>query len=180
MPAPKKTASNQSSADANAKKQPDNYITIEGMQLLQKKRQTLLEERPQVIEQIQTAREMGDLSENAEYHAARERQRNLDRELGYIDDRIAILKVIDPAKLPKDTIRFGAYVSLKETLDGQKALDMSLHLVGPDEIYDRDDGVLQVSFVSPLGAAMIGKKVKDTFTVDTPKGKRTFLVKEIK
>ena len=162
------------------KKLPDNYITMEGLHRLQKRRQTLIEERPLVLEQIQTAREMGDLSENAEYHAARERQRNIDKELSFLDSRIAILKIIDPSKLPKDTIRFGAYVKLKETTTPDKEEIFHYHLVGIDEVYDRDDGILQVSFASPLGSAMIGKKVKDIFVVEAPKGQRTFEVLEIK
>ena len=159
---------------------PDNFITKEGMNRLHKRRQTLLEERPLVIEQIQTAREMGDLSENAEYHAARERQRNIDKELGFLESRIAILKVIDPTKLPKDSIRFGAFIRLEEITDTENPEIFQYHLVGIDEVYDRDDGIIQVSFASPLGSAMIGKKVKDKFVVEAPKGKRTFLVLEIK
>jgi len=162
------------------KQSADNYITIEGMQRLQKKRQKLIEERPQVLEQIQTAREMGDLSENAEYHAAKERQRNLDRDLSYLDSRIANLKIIDSTKVPKETIRFGAYVLLLELTENNKPLSKTYHLVGVDEVYDRDDGIIQVSFVSPLGAAMLGKKVSETFVVDVPKGKRKFQVMEIK
>ena len=154
-----------------------DYITMEGMQRLQKKILALTEERPLVLEQVQTARAMGDLSENAEYHAAKERQRNLDNELSNLNARVAVLKIIDPSTLPKDTIRFGAYIKIKEETD-EKLL--SYHLVGPDEVYDRDDDIIQVSIASPLGKAMIGKKVNDVFIVKAPKGDFKYKVIEIK
>jgi len=153
-----------------------NYITLEGMQRLQQKVNSLAEERPKVLEQIQAARELGDLSENAEYHAAREKQRNIDGELTYLNGRMAILKIIDPSTLPKDSIRFGAYVKLEETTTGET---IRYRLVGVDEVYDRDDGILQVSLASPLGKAMIGKKMNETFIVKAPIGDRSFKVLEI-
>ena len=154
-----------------------DYITMEGMQRLQKKLLTLTEERPLVLEQVQTARAMGDLSENAEYHAAKERQRNLDNELSYLNSRITALKIIDPSTLPKDTIRFGAYIKIKEEVDDKV---LNYHLVGPDEVYDRNDEIVQVSIASPLGKAMIGKKVGETFIVKAPKGDFKYKVLEIK
>ena len=154
-----------------------DYITMEGMQRLQKKILALTEERPLVLEQVQTARAMGDLSENAEYHAAKERQRNLDNELSYLNSRIAALKIIDPSTLAKDAIRFGAFIKIKEECDAKV---LNYHLVGPDEVYDRDDGIVQVSIASPLGKAMIGKKVDEVFVVKAPKGEFKYKVLEIK
>lgn len=154
-----------------------DYITLEGMQRLQQKINVLSQERPKVLEQVQTAREMGDLSENAEYHAARERQRNIDNELSFLTGRMSVLKIIDPTTLPKDAIRFGAYVKLEETTTGEI---FNYHLVGVDEVYDRDDDIIQVSFASPLGKAMIGKKLEEKFVVKAPKGDRFFKVLEIK
>jgi len=153
-----------------------NYITLEGMQRLQQKLNALVEERPRVLEQIQAARELGDLSENAEYHAAKEKQRNIDGELTYLNSRMATLKIIDPSTLPKDSIRFGAYVKLEETTTGEI---FKYRLVGVDEVYDRDDGILQVSLASPLGKSMIGKKMNEVFVVKAPIGDRTFKVLEI-
>ncbi|MCL2064384.1 MAG: transcription elongation factor GreA [Candidatus Cloacimonetes bacterium] len=150
-----------------------DYITKEGMQRLQKKVQTLQEERPKVLEQIQAARELGDLSENAEYHAARERQRNIDNELNTLNSKLMTLKVIDPDTLPKDTVRFGAYVQLEETTSGEI---FKYRLVGVDEVYDRDDGILQTSTASPLGKSMLAKKCGEEFIVKAPKGDRYFKV----
>ena len=153
-----------------------DYITKEGMLRRQKRIQSLQEERPRVLEQIQTARELGDLSENAEYHAAKERQRNIDYELNSLNGKLMVLKVIDPATLPKDSVRFGAYVKLEETTSGEI---FNYRLVGVDEVYDRDDGILQVSIASPLGKAMLGKKCSEEFIVNAPKGDRFFKVLNI-
>jgi transcription elongation factor GreA len=139
------------------------YITIEGMNKLKEKIAALTKERPLVIEQVQIARAMGDLSENAEYHAAKERQRNIDNELSFLNHRMTILKVINPLEMSKDSVRFGAIVTIKE----KKSKTISIYqLVGPDEVYDRDDGVIAVSYVSPLGKAMVGKKIKEDFCVE--------------
>lgn len=153
------------------------YITPDGMQRLQKRINALVEERPSIVDQVQAAREMGDLSENAEYHAAREKQRNIDNELTRLNSRLSILKIIDPATLPKDAVRFGAYVKILETTNNET---FNYHLVGIDEIYERDDDIIQVSVASPLGKAMIGKKINDEFIVKAPKGDRFFKVLDIK
>jgi transcription elongation factor GreA len=154
-----------------------DYITVEGMQRLETKLVALTKERPIILEQVQTARAMGDLSENAEYHAAKEKQRNLDSELSNLSSRIAVLKVIDPASIPKDSIRFGAIVTIKE-IHGKKTLHY--HLVGPDEVYDTDDNLTRVSYVSPLGKAMLGKKRDEEFTVTTPKKNKDATPVELK
>ncbi|MCB5250712.1 MAG: transcription elongation factor GreA [Candidatus Cloacimonadales bacterium] len=153
-----------------------NYITIEGMKRLHKKANDLVLERPEIIKQVVAARELGDLSENAEYHAAREKQRNLEDELEKLQFRMSQLKVIDPNTLPKDAVRFGAYVELTELPENEKYI---YQLVGVDEIYDRDDNVLQVSVASPLGMALIGKKPNEEFIVKAPKGVRKFIIQKI-
>jgi len=153
-----------------------NYITPEGMQRLQKKLIALSEERPKILEQVQTAREMGDLSENAEYHAAKEKQRNIDRELSNLNQKIISLKIIDPTTVPKDSIRFGAFVKLEESSSKQL---FNYRLVGVDEVYDRDDDIIHVSIASPLGKAMVGKKANEEFVVKAPIGDRFFKVIEI-
>jgi transcription elongation factor GreA len=153
-----------------------DYITIEGMQRLQKRIQQLAEERPEIINQVVAARELGDLSENAEYHAARERQRNVENEMNRLQERVASLKIIDPSTLPKDAIRFGAYVEIVELPEN---IHFKYHLVGVDEVYDRDDDIIQVSVASPLGKALIGKKTNDEVIVKAPKGDRKFKVLSI-
>ncbi|MCF7794025.1 MAG: transcription elongation factor GreA [Candidatus Cloacimonetes bacterium] len=154
-----------------------NYITKEGMQRLRKRMNVLIEERPKVIKQVVTAREMGDLSENAEYHAARERQRHLENEYNRIKSRIDKLQVIDISTIPKDAVRFGAKVTIKE-ISNQK--EMKIYLVGIDEVYETDDEYQRKSVVSPFGKPMIGKKVGDHVVVKAPIGDREFEILEIK
>ncbi|PID28923.1 MAG: transcription elongation factor [Candidatus Cloacimonadota bacterium] len=154
------------------------YITKEGMNRLQKRLNELVyDERPIVVQQIQTARELGDLKENAEYHAAREKQRHIDNEIGKIKQRMGVLKVIDPSIISKDAIRFGALVEVKE--DGtDKAI--KYNLIGVDEVYETDDPYTRISIASPIGRAMIGKKVGEKFIVKAPIGDRHFVVCSIK
>lgn len=154
-----------------------NYITKEGMQRLRKRMNELIEERPKVIKQVVTAREMGDLSENAEYHAARERQRHLENEYNRIKNRLDKLQVIDISTIPKDAVRFGAKVRIKEISNQE---EMKIYLVGIDEIYETDDEYQRKSVVSPFGKPMIGKKVGDRFVVQAPIGDREFEILEIK
>jgi len=153
------------------------YITVEGMQRLQRRIINLTEERPLVVEQVQIARAMGDLSENAEYHSAKERQTNIEKELAYLNSRIAKLQILDPAKIAKDAVRFGAYITIKDEDSGKI---LTYHMVGEDEVYDRDDGIIPVSYVSPLGKAMLGKKVNEAFIVKAPIGNLNYKVLEIK
>jgi len=154
-----------------------NYITKEGMQHLRKRMQELIKVRPTVIKQVVTAREMGDLSENAEYHAARERQKYLENEFNRLKKRIDHLQVIDDTNIPKDAVRFGARVLLKEL---KNEILRKMRLVGVDEIFDTEDGYERISILSPVGKPMIGKKVGDHFTVIAPIGKREFEILEIK
>ena len=154
-----------------------NYITREGMRRLHKRMNKLIKERPDIIKQIVQAREMGDLSENAEYKAVREKQRNLENEYNYIKRRIEKLQVLDEATIPKDAVRFGALVTLKE-LSNNKIL--KLRLVGVDEVFDNDDEYKRKSIASPIGKPMIGKKVGDHFLVKAPIGEREFEILDIK
>ena len=148
-----------------------NYITREGMQRLHKRMTELINERPNIIKQVITAREMGDLSENAEYKAARERQRNLENEYNHIKRRVEKLKVIDSDKIPKDAVRFGARVTIKEITNEKK---LRIHLVGVDEIFETENEYERKSIASPMGKSMIGKKVGDRFLVKAPIGTREF------
>ena len=154
-----------------------NYITREGMRRLHKRMNELIKERPDIIKQVVQAREMGDLSENAEYKAARERQRSLENEYNYIKRRIEKLKVVDEVTIPKDAVRFGARVTLKE-LSNNKIL--KFRLVGVDEVFDNNDEYERKSIASPIGKPMIGKKVGDHFLVKAPIGEREFEILDIK
>ncbi len=153
------------------------YITKEGMQRLNKRSAELIKLRAKVIKQVVEAREMGDLSENAEYHAARERQRDIENEYNNIKQRIGKLQVIDTSKLPKDAIRFGAKVTMKELA---KDRILKIHLVGIDEVFETEDEYERMSFASPIGRQMIGKKVGEYFVVKAPIGNREFEVLDIK
>ena len=154
-----------------------NYITKEGMQRLRIRMNALIQERPAIIKQVVTAREMGDLSENAEYHAARERQRHLENEYNRIKSRIDKLQVIDPTNIPKDAVRFGAKVTVKELPSGKI---FKFQLVGVDEIFDTDEEYERKSIASPIGKPMIGKKVGQQLVVQAPIGDRNFEIIDIR
>jgi transcription elongation factor GreA len=125
-------------------------------------------ERPANIKAIETARAHGDLSENAEYHAAKERQSFLEGRIGEISYKLGVAKVIDPDSVPKDVVRFASRV-LVENLDSEEETEYLI--VGPDEA-DIKQGKISVS--SPLGSALIGKQPGDEAVVQAPGGKRVY------
>ncbi len=130
-------------------------------------------DRPDVIKAIAEAREHGDLSENAEYHAARERQSFIEGRAIELEGLISRADVIDPAKLSGDTIKFGASVKLvDEDTDEEK----SYQIVGEVEA-NIESGLLNIN--SPLARALIGKEVGDSVEVSTPSGGRCYEVLEI-
>ena len=154
-----------------------DYITKEGMLRLRVRMNELIKERAVIMKQVVTAREMGDLSENAEYHAAREKQRYLENEFNHIKSRIAKLQVIEPKKIPKDAVRFGALVTIQELSDGEIRKQQ---LVGIDEVFESENEYERISIASPIGKAMIGKKAGETFIVKAPIGERKFKIIDIK
>ncbi len=125
-------------------------------------------ERPTIIKEIAAAREHGDLSENAEYHAAREKQSFVEGRIDTIEDALARAEVIDPAKLSGGKVAFGATVKLSNTETGE---ELVYRLVGPVEA-DLDAGTISV--VSPLARSLIGREVGDEVTVRTPGGVRSY------
>ncbi|MEA1972483.1 MAG: transcription elongation factor GreA [Candidatus Cloacimonadota bacterium] len=154
-----------------------NYITKKGFDRLNKKLQQLIKERPAIIKQVQTAREMGDLSENAEYHAARENQKHLENEFNKLKRIMQTTKVLDVDKIAKDVVRFGAFVKIFEIA---KEEEHQYQIVGQDETFDYEDGIERISVTSPIGRAIIGKKVNEEFVVKAPIGDRIFKILEIK
>jgi transcription elongation factor GreA len=130
-------------------------------------------ERPENIKAIETARAHGDLSENAEYHAAKERQSFLEGRIGEISYKLGVAKIIDPESVPKDIVRFASRVKV-ENLDSEE--QMEYMIVGPDEA-DIKEGRISVS--SPLGSALIGKRPGDEATLQAPGGKRTYEIIDI-
>ena len=135
-------------------------------------RQLKTVERPEVVQAIEDARAHGDLSENAEYHAAKERQGQIEAMIADIDDQLSRAMVIDPTTLSGDKVVFGATVTLLDE-DEKK---VRYQLVGQSEA-DAKDG--KISFNSPLGRALIGRQVGEEVEVSTPSGDRYYEIKKI-
>ena len=131
-------------------------------------------ERPKNVKDIEEALAHGDLSENAEFHAAKERQGHLEGQMLHLEDKIARAQVIDPAGQPADQIFFGATVQLTDVDTDE---EVSYTIVGEDEA-DATTGLISVT--SPVAKAMLGKRVDDEVTVRVPKGTRQFEVVEIR
>jgi transcription elongation factor GreA len=130
-------------------------------------------ERPAVIKAIAAAREHGDLSENAEYTAARERQSFIEGRIQELEDRVSRAEIIDVSKLDGKVIKFGATVSLVDDDSGEK---VNYQIVGEDEA-DIKAGFLSIT--SPLARALIGKTVKDSVEVSTPKGGKSYEIVKV-
>lgn len=138
-------------------------ITPSGFQKLRDELERLLKiERPQNIKAIAEARAHGDLSENAEYHAAKERQAHIEGRIHELQSKIALSEVIDPSSISQDRIAFGATVRLMD-MDTDK--EKTYILVGPDESNIRES---RISIQSPIGRALIGKSPGDVVTVNAP------------
>jgi transcription elongation factor GreA len=130
-------------------------------------------ERPAVIAAISEARAHGDLSENAEYHAAKERQGWIEGRIAEIEDKISRAQVIDVSKLSGDTVKFGATVSL---VDEDTEEDARYQVVGDHEADVREG---RISLSSPLSRAMIGKAVGDVVEVSTPGGIKAYEITKV-
>ncbi|OQW53689.1 MAG: transcription elongation factor GreA [Proteobacteria bacterium SG_bin7] len=149
-------------------------MTPQGKEQLDKELKRLVqEERPAVIKAIEFARSLGDLSENADYEAAKERQAWCEARISEIQDAIARAEVIDPKTLKSDKVIFGAHVTL---LDVETDQETTYQLVGALES-DVKSG--KISVMSPLARAMIGKAVGDTVEVKSPKGIKEYEITEI-
>jgi len=149
-------------------------VTKQGFQALKKELEKLKTvDRPEIIKAIEVARAHGDLSENAEYHAAKERQSFIEGRIGELSYKIGNAKVIDPGSVPKDVVRFASRV-LVENLDTEE--EQEYMIVGEDEA-DIKKGKISVS--SPLGSALIGKVMGDEAIVQAPGGKRVYEVVDI-
>ncbi|MFB3845048.1 MAG: GreA/GreB family elongation factor [Candidatus Cloacimonadaceae bacterium] len=155
------------------------YITKSGMDRIQQRIHYLLnKERPEVIKAITIAREFGDLSENAEYKAARERQRAIDSEIDHLRRRAAHLKVIDPSGFTTDLVRFGMFCRTQDLDTGE---EQWFHVVGVDEInFPEEKGIMAVSIASPIGKGLLGKKLNEIAYIDAPMGERKLKIIEIK
>jgi transcription elongation factor GreA len=143
-------------------------MTPGGAQKLREELTRLKEERPKISRDIGVAREHGNLSENAEYHAAKERQGLVEARIKDIEDKLARAEVIDPSKLKGDRVRFGAVVTLTN-LDTEE--ETKYQIVGADEA-DINQGLISVS--APLARALIGKTLGDEVVVKLPAGTRRY------
>jgi transcription elongation factor GreA len=144
----------------------------EGYDKLTDELKRLKAERPQIVDAIEEARAHGDLSENAEYHAAKERQGQIEASIADIEDKLSRAQIIDPRELSGDKIVFGATVTLLD--DDEKPV--KYQIVGQTEA-DAKTG--RISYNSPLGRALIGRRVEDEVEVSVPAGDRYYLVSKI-
>ena len=143
-------------------------ISVEGFRRLERELERLKKERPGVILAIKEAREEGDLRENAGYEAARERQGMLEARITYIESRMSRFNVIDLATLGGEQVIFGATVEIEDVDTG----DVKKYtLLGPDEA-DPTKG--SISFLSPVGQALLSREVGDEVSVEIPRGRVTY------
>ncbi len=149
-------------------------MTMEGYRKLETELHRLkVEERPRIIQQISDAREHGDLSENAEYHAAKDAQGLNEARVADLEDKIARAEIIDPSKLSGSTVKFGATVSLEDEDSGDK---VKYKIVGEDEANLREN---KISISSPIARALIGKSKGDSAEVTTPRGPRSYQILKV-
>lgn len=146
-------------------------MTVEGKkQLDQLLKKLIQEERPKVIQAIKVARAHGDLSENADYDAAKEQQAMLEARIADLSEKQATTQVVDTSKISSNKITFGAYVNLKN-LENNK--QVTYRIVGEEEA-DASQGRLSIS--SPMAKKMIGLQKNNSFILHTPKGEREYEV----
>jgi transcription elongation factor GreA len=151
-----------------------NPITPEGAAKLREELNQLRSvERPRVIQMIATAREHGDLKENAEYHAARDKQSFIEGRVKDIENKLARAEIIDPSKLAGDRVAFGAYVKMQNS---QTEEESTYRILGADEA---DLALGTISVTSPLARALLGKEVGDEVKVRMPGGDRTYEILEV-
>ncbi len=149
-------------------------MTIEGFKKLETELHRLkVEERPRIIQQIAEARDHGDLSENAEYHAAKDAQGLNEAKVAELEDKLSRAEVIDTTKLSGSTVKFGATVTLEDEDSRDK---VKYKIVGE---YEAEVRAGKVSITSPIARALIGKSKGDSAEVTTPKGTRSYEILKI-
>ena len=147
-------------------------MLAEGHDMLTAEVARLKTERPLIIDAIEEARAHGDLSENAEYHAAKERQGQIEASIADIEGKLSRAQIIDPRELSGDKVVFGATVTLLDEDDKP----IKYQIVGETEA-DASKG--RISYNSPIGRALIGRKVEEEVEVSVPAGDRYYLVSKI-
>lgn len=150
-------------------------MTVEGFQALEAELQRLKsEERPRIIAAISEARAHGDLSENAEYHAAKEAQGMNEAKVAELEDKLSRADVVDPTQMSGETVKFGATVLLE---DEDTEEEVRYKIVGELEAAVKEG---KVSITSPIARALIGKSVGDSVEVTTPKGAKSYEILEVR
>ena len=147
---------------------PSSYATLEA----ELKRLKSVE-RHKIVKEIEIARAHGDISENAEFHAAKERQSHIEGRITLLEDRLARAQVIDPSGQSPDVVRFGATVQLADAESGD---EVTYTIVGEDEA-DVSKGLISVG--SPIARALLGRPVDELVTVQGPRGSRSFEIRSI-
>ncbi len=147
-------------------------MLVEGYEMLMTDLRSLREERPKIVDAIEEARAHGDLSENAEYHAAKERQGQVEAQISELEDKVSRAQIIDPKTLSGDKVIFGATVTLLDEDDKP----VKYQIVGQTEA-NASQG--RISYTSPIARAMIGKVVGDEIEVTVPSGDKFYLVDKV-
>ena len=149
-------------------------MTPSGLEKLENELKDLkYNQRPAVIQAISEARALGDLSENAEYHSAKEQQGFIESRIAYLEGVISSVEVIDPKTMSGDVVRFGATVKI---VDVETEEERTYQIVGKDET-DLEHG--KISYESPIARALIGKAQGDEVTVQTPSGSHDFEIDKV-
>jgi len=147
-------------------------MLAEGYEMLTADLKALRDERPLIVEAIEEARAHGDLSENAEYHAAKERQGQVEAQISDLEDKVSRAQIIDPTTLSGDRVVFGATVTVLDEDDKP----LKYQIVGQAEA---DAKIGRVSYESPLARALIGKSLGDEVEVTVPSGEKFYLIEKI-
>ncbi len=147
---------------------PGGYVQLE-----EELKQLKKVDRRSIAKEIEIARAHGDISENAEFHAAKERQSHIEGRIRIVEDRLARAQVIETGGSPPDTVRFGVTVLLSDDDTGE---EVRYTIIGEDE---SDVAAGRISVTSPVARALLGKSVGDEVTVRVPKGSRSFEVLDI-
>ena len=148
-------------------------MTPQGAQKVREELMRLREERPKISRDIETAREHGDISENAEYHAAKERQGMIEAHIKDLEDKLSRAEIIDPSRFSGPRVRFGATVEL---LNIDTDEEVRYRIVGAEEA-DLSQGTISIS--APLARALIGKEIGDEISVTLPAGLRKYEITNV-
>jgi transcription elongation factor GreA len=150
------------------------YLTKEGRIRLEKELKRLkFEERPKIVAEIKRTRELGDLSENAEYHAAKEAQVHLERKIGELQMKMARVQTVEAGNIPTDKAYLFAKVRVKDLSDGEEIV----YTLAPADEADIDNDIISIQ--SPIGAGLLGKAVGEVAEIQVPAGMIRFEILDI-